>query len=233
MPVCRSAPPAELYTKCPTPAALAASATALPWRTSAASDSGSYASACTLNTPWTPVMARCRDASSSMSPWTSTAPRFCSAWASGLSGLRTRARTSRPRESNSLAAAPPWLPVPPMTRMHFASVMEISSLWTPTLPVADWTGLTLRLQVRLRSRARLCTHAARDPRRAGLGTRERTQDAAPDPFVTVESGDLRHIAALSQGPGGRLLHGRHDAAPTRSAACDPGARTKRWNPVST
>ena len=73
---------------------------------------------CTLNTPWTPSIARWRERGSSSSPFTHRhVPLDERPGAVGLSGSRVNALTEKPREASSRAVAPPCCPVAPSTRM--------------------------------------------------------------------------------------------------------------------
>nr|WP_051075526.1 hypothetical protein [Saccharothrix espanaensis] len=84
IPASRSAPPTEVWTRRPTPAAAAASATATPIATSGTSG---VAAGCTLNTPCAPATARSSEPRSRMSPATSSAPAAAGSRALGAPRL--------------------------------------------------------------------------------------------------------------------------------------------------
>jgi hypothetical protein len=83
------------------------------------------ASSSTLNTP--SVAAR-SEPGSSRSPAVTSAPAPASARAARLAGFLVRARTRHPAVSSRAAAAPPWLPVAPVTKMICALPPDASLL---------------------------------------------------------------------------------------------------------
>src|SRR5207245_4925302 len=88
---------------------------------------------CTANTPQAPASAFSRDAASSRSPRTTSAPLPASVRAASPSGLRVMARTLWPPASSARATAPPWCPVAPVTRMVPVFMMSSSSSAPPSL----------------------------------------------------------------------------------------------------
>src|SRR5258706_597905 len=71
----------------------------------------------TANTPQAPASALLREAASSRSPRTTSAPLPARARAVSPSGLRVMARTLWPPARRARATAPPWCPVAPVTRI--------------------------------------------------------------------------------------------------------------------
>src|SRR6267142_6289842 len=111
MPVCRLAEPTEVKTRC-TPAALAASAAAIPCRVSA---SGPPDGVVIAKREVAPSSAFVIAAVSSSDSATSVAPALASDFAWLELGSRVTARTLCPRSSRPRATAPPCLPVDPVT----------------------------------------------------------------------------------------------------------------------
>jgi hypothetical protein len=127
-------------------------ATVMPWRTSSSSLTSPLGElVCTLNTPWTPVIAARTLAGSAGSPCTSSTPASRSATAFGDAGLRTSARTGQPSANSAAATDPPCWPVAPNTKTdRFSS--DIDTLvddqelrtYTHAEPPEDGTFFTLR-----------------------------------------------------------------------------------------
>src|SRR5438445_3043592 len=111
MPVCRVAEPTEVKTRC-TPAALAASAAAIPCRVSASVPPNGTVIA---KREVAPSSAFVIAAVSSSDATTSAAPAFASNLAWLEFGSRVTARTLWPRSRRPRATAPPCLPVDPVT----------------------------------------------------------------------------------------------------------------------
>src|ERR1700720_1915556 len=111
MPVCRLAEPTEVKTRC-TPAALAASAAAVPCRISASVPPNGVVMA---KKEAAPPSAFVIAAVSSSDAVTSDAPAFASNLAWLEFGSRVTARTLWPRSRRPRATAPPCLPVDPVT----------------------------------------------------------------------------------------------------------------------
>jgi hypothetical protein len=113
IPVSVAPVPAEPYTMCWTPVALAASATFLPRTISASVPPGMKF--CTLYTPYASRNACISSLPFIMSARTTSAPRAASARAAGPSGPRVTTRTRQSSDSKCRATAPPWRPVAPVT----------------------------------------------------------------------------------------------------------------------
>src|SRR5271169_5800639 len=119
MPVCRLAEPTEVKTRC-TPAALAASAAAIPCRVSASVPPNGVVIAKREVAPSSVFVIA---AVSSSDAATSAAPAFASSLAWLEFGSRMTARTLWPRSRRPRATAPPCLPVDPMTTTVSSCVM--------------------------------------------------------------------------------------------------------------
>src|SRR5207244_3806319 len=111
MPVCRLAEPTEVKTRC-TPAALAASAAAIPCRISASVPPDGTVIAKREAAPSSAFLIA---AVSSSDAATSVAPAFASNFAWLELGSRVTARTLWPRSRRPRATAPPCWPVDPVT----------------------------------------------------------------------------------------------------------------------
>src|SRR5258705_6375598 len=124
MPVCRLALPTEVKTRC-TPAALAASAAAMPCPVSASVPPNGVVIA---KREVAPSSACVIAAVSSSDAATSVAPAFASDFAWLELGSRVTARTLWPRSRRPRATAPPCLPVDPVTTTVSFCAMFLSFL---------------------------------------------------------------------------------------------------------
>ena len=102
--------------RCWMPAASAASAKAMPCRSSS-STLPRCQGVCTAYAPYIPASARSRLARSSKSPWMTATPVAARVRAAGERASRVNARTMNPRERRWRRTAPPCWPVAPVTRM--------------------------------------------------------------------------------------------------------------------
>src|SRR2546422_5263525 len=143
MPVCRLAEPTEVKTRC-TPAALAASAAAIPCRVSASVPPNGTVIAKREAAPSSAFLIA---AVSSSDAATSVAPAFASNFAWLEFGSRVTARTLWPRSRRPRATEPPCLPVDPVTTtVSFCAMFcFLSPAVTPAAPGA--TGTTRKKPV--------------------------------------------------------------------------------------
>src|ERR1700722_16460208 len=149
-PVCRLAEATDVKTRC-TPAALAASAAAIPSRVSAAVPP--YGSV-TEKREVAPSSAFLIAAVSSSDAATSEAPAFASAFAWLEFTSRVMARTWWPRSSRPRATAPPCFPVDPVTTtVNFCAMSNLLFL-----------RLCLRLHARLEQSGKRRSHVEKDHR---------------------------------------------------------------------
>ncbi len=142
-PVCRLAEPTDVKTRC-TPAALAASAAAIPCRVSASVPPNGVVIAKREVAPSSVFIIA---AVSSSDPATSVAPAFVSNFAWLDFGSRVTARTLWPRSRRPRATAPPCLPVDPVTTtVSFCAMFcFLSPAVRPAAPGA--TGTTRKTPV--------------------------------------------------------------------------------------